>query len=100
MVHIMTLIIKTANYKYIKHILLESRLICLHYDVNIIVVCLTITNSHILLTCKQKQDGRREIHKYFLYSVIWTITSNYPINYYTSMFNEIHAIHNTPCLVF
>ena len=24
-------------------------------------------------------------------SVTWTITSNYPINYYTSMFNEIHA---------
>ena len=44
MVHIMTLIIKPANYKYIKHILLESGFICLHYDVKIIVVCLTITN--------------------------------------------------------
>ena len=37
-------IIKTANNKYIKNILLESGLICLHYDVRIIVVCLTITN--------------------------------------------------------
>ena len=56
-------IIKTANYKYIKLILLESGLICLHYDVKIIVVCLTITNYDIVFTCKQKQDGRREIHK-------------------------------------
>ena len=44
--------------------------------------------------CKQKQNGRREMHKCFLYRVIWTITSNYPNNYYTSMFNKIHAIHN------
>ena len=36
-------VIKTADYKYIK-ILLESGLICLHHDVNIIVVGLTITN--------------------------------------------------------
>ena len=41
----MNRIIKTANNKYIyKYILLESGLICLHYDVRIIVVCLTITN--------------------------------------------------------
>ena len=33
-----------------------------------------------------------EVVKCFLYSVIWTITSNYQINYYTSMFNDIHAI--------
>ncbi len=76
----MTLIIKTAHYNHVqKYILLESASICLHYDVKIIVVCLTITNYHILFTCKQKQDGHREIHKCFLYSVIWTITSNYPI---------------------
>ena len=37
-------VIKTADYKYKKYILLESGLICLHYDVNIIVVGLTITN--------------------------------------------------------
>ena len=42
----MTLIIKSANYKYIKHILLESGLICLHYDVKIIVVCLML-NAHL-----------------------------------------------------
>ena len=48
--------------------------------------------------CKQKQNGRREMHKCFLYRVIWTITSNYPNNYYSSMFNKIHAIHNIPCL--
>ena len=35
----MTHIIKTANQKYIKHILLESGLICLHYGVRIIGVC-------------------------------------------------------------
>ena len=44
--------------------------------------------------CKQKQNGRREMHKCFLYRVIWTITSNYPNNDYSSMFNKIHAIHN------
>ena len=91
-------IMKTANNKYIKYILLESGLICLHYDVRIIVVCLIITNLHILFMCKQKQNGHREKHKCFLYRVIWIITSNYPNNYYTSMFNDIYAIHNTPCL--
>ena len=50
--------------------------------------------------CKQKQNGRREIHKCFLYRVIWTITSNYPNNYYTSMFKDTCHTQHAMFIVF
>ena len=43
-------------------------------------------------------DAVKYISAFYISRVIWTITSNYPNNYYTSMFGEIHAIHNIPCL--
>ena len=69
--------------------------------------CIDMCRTHANTTSQMKliTDKGEEVHimyavKYIkkLDRVIWTITSNYPNNFYTSMFNEIHAIHNTPCL--